>query len=81
MSACVYSSEEALWEDLLYLSLEDARRHRRIIEREMPELPPTAHRPYALACARARVHLYNLAAREWLIPPLLVEMARSEGLV
>lgn len=80
MSACAYATEEEFWEDLLYYALEAARRHRRTIEREMPEMPPTAHRPYALACARARVHLYNLAAREWLIPPLLVEMARSEGL-
>lgn len=81
MSACVYASEEELWEDLLYYALTSAQRHRRTLQREAPGMPPAAFRPYQLACAQVRLHLYNLYARERIIPPILVEMARAEGVV
>lgn len=80
MSACV-SSQEELWEDLLYTALVRAAAERRLVERHMPGTPPSWSVAYNAACGRARLHLYNLAAREWPVPPMLVEMARVEGLI
>lgn len=77
MSACVYASQEELWEDLLYYALSRAQRERRNADRD-GIVPGSSYRS---ACALARLHLFNLAAREWAVSPLLVEMARSEGLV
>jgi hypothetical protein len=79
MSACVYASQEELWEDLLYFALSQAQRERLRLERAQE--PLRLSRKYEQACTRARLHLYNLHAREYLVSPVLVDMARCEGIL
>lgn len=84
MSAeCVYQSEAELWEDLLYFALANASDARRTLAQLTSQHhdSDTLRKKYRSACARAKLHLDNLAVREHLLPTLLVEMARAEGLL
>lgn len=79
MSACVYATQEELWEDLLYYALSRAQRERARLHKLGH--PLNLSREYLSAFTTARMHLYNLAAREYAVSALIVEMARAEGLL